>query len=114
LFAALIVKRATTLVKQKLGASEAKSIPVQGSTPESATTMQRFGEASASCTLTFTLSGVDIMLTLHGASEQGLFPRIRHALTWLKGLDTCLTDASPGTDKPGAPTLQPKPNDQAQ
>jgi hypothetical protein len=105
LFAAPIVKRATTLVNQKLEASESSSIPVQEGIQESLSAMQKPGKASASCTLTFALPGVDVILTLHGPSEQVLFPRIRHALIWAKGLGNWLTEAEkPESDKSQMPT----------
>jgi hypothetical protein len=45
------------------------------------------------------------MLTLHGPSEQALFPRIRHALTWVKGLGAWLTEAEKSDpDKSQLPT----------
>jgi hypothetical protein len=105
IFAALIVKRATTLVKQRLGDQENRVFPAQGDVSEPATAVARSENASASCTLTFTSSTVDVMLTLHGSSEQALFPRIRHALTWAKGLGTCLTEAGkPDPTKSQMPT----------
>jgi hypothetical protein len=114
IFAALIVKRATSLVKQKMEASEGKSMPVQEGTPESTAAPRRLGEASASCTLTFTLSGVDVMVTLHGTSEQALFPRIRHALIWVKGLGVCMTEENLGDDNHGIAPYKHKQNDQGE
>jgi hypothetical protein len=105
IFAALIMKRATTLVKQRLRDQENRAFPAQWGVSEPATAVARSENVSASYTLTFTSSTVDVMLTLHGPSEQALFPRIRHVLTWAKGLGACLTEAGkPDPDKSQMPT----------
>jgi hypothetical protein len=103
------VKRATTLVKQRLRAQENRAIPAQGFAFEPATETPRAEDVSASCTLTFASSGVGVMFTLHGPDEQSLFPRIRHALSWAKGLGTWFAEAEkPDSDK----SQMPSENDQ--
>lgn len=90
--AVLIVKRATTLVKQQLGTGDDRSALAQERAPASAARAPKFQEAFVSCSLTFPLSGVKVTLTLYDTSEQALFPRIRHALAWAKTQGACKTD----------------------
>ena len=101
MLAALIVKRATTLVNQKLKVYDSKLIPYPKDTVESAASRHRLADTPVSCTLTFTLEGADMMLTLHDASESALFPRIRHLLAWVKGLNTCMSEEDSNENKLG-------------
>src|SRR5262249_40457972 len=82
--AVFIVKRATTLVQQQLGAGDKRAALAQECAPASAAGASKFQEAFVSCTLTFPLSGVQVTLTLYDTTEQALFLRIRHALAWAK------------------------------
>jgi len=88
----LIVKRATTLVKQQLGVGNDRPALAQEHTPASAAGAPRLQEAFVSCTLTFPLADVKVTLTLYDTSDQALFPRIRHALAWAKTQGACEND----------------------
>jgi hypothetical protein len=92
ILAVLIVKRATTLVKQQLGVGNDRPALAQEHAPASAAGAPRLQEAFVSCTLTFPLADVKVTLTLYDTSEQALFPRIRHALAWAKTQGACKTD----------------------